>query len=62
VKTFFDFIDLAPKWEKIADAARQRKAKKEGRASGLHYNPLTRSAALGRRTDVNYLACAVKPA
>ena len=28
--------------------------------SGLHYNPLTRSAALGRRTDVNYLACAVK--
>ena len=30
--------------------------------SGLHYNPLTHSAALGRRTDVNYLACAVKPA
>ncbi len=30
--------------------------------SGLHYNPLTRRAALGRRTDVNYLACAVKPA
>jgi 2-polyprenyl-6-hydroxyphenyl methylase / 3-demethylubiquinone-9 3-methyltransferase len=28
--------------------------------SGLHYNPLTHSAALGRRTDVNYLACAVK--
>lgn len=30
--------------------------------SGLHYNPLTRSASLGRRTDVNYLACAAKPA
>ncbi len=30
--------------------------------SGLHYNPLTRSATLGRRTEVNYLACAVKPA
>jgi 2-polyprenyl-6-hydroxyphenyl methylase/3-demethylubiquinone-9 3-methyltransferase len=30
--------------------------------SGLHYNPLTHSASLGRRTDVNYLACAVKPA
>jgi 2-polyprenyl-6-hydroxyphenyl methylase/3-demethylubiquinone-9 3-methyltransferase len=30
--------------------------------SGLHYNPLTRRATLGRRTDVNYLACAVKPA
>jgi 2-polyprenyl-6-hydroxyphenyl methylase/3-demethylubiquinone-9 3-methyltransferase len=29
--------------------------------SGLHYNPLTRSASLGRRTDVNYLACAHKP-
>lgn len=29
--------------------------------SGLHYNPLTRRATLGRRTDVNYLACAVKP-
>ena len=29
--------------------------------SGLHYNPLTRSATLGRRTEVNYLACAVKP-
>lgn len=29
--------------------------------SGLQYNPLTRSATLGRRTDVNYLACAVKP-
>ena len=28
--------------------------------SGLHYNPLTRRATLGRRTDVNYLACAVK--
>ncbi len=30
--------------------------------SGLHYNPLTRRATLGRRTEVNYLACAVKPA
>ncbi len=30
--------------------------------SGLHYNPMTRRATLGRRTDVNYLACAVKPA
>jgi 2-polyprenyl-6-hydroxyphenyl methylase/3-demethylubiquinone-9 3-methyltransferase len=30
--------------------------------SGLNYNPLTRKASLGRRTDVNYLACAVKPA
>jgi 2-polyprenyl-6-hydroxyphenyl methylase/3-demethylubiquinone-9 3-methyltransferase len=30
--------------------------------SGLHYNPLTHTAALGRRTDVNYLACAVKSA
>ncbi|MEO7478411.1 MAG: bifunctional 2-polyprenyl-6-hydroxyphenol methylase/3-demethylubiquinol 3-O-methyltransferase UbiG [Lysobacteraceae bacterium] len=30
--------------------------------SGVHYNPLTRRASLGRRTDVNYLACAVKPA
>jgi 2-polyprenyl-6-hydroxyphenyl methylase/3-demethylubiquinone-9 3-methyltransferase len=30
--------------------------------SGLHYNPLTRSAALSQRTDVNYLACAIKPA
>ena len=29
--------------------------------SGLHYNPLTRSASLGRRTEVNYLACAVRP-
>ncbi|HTA66578.1 MAG TPA: bifunctional 2-polyprenyl-6-hydroxyphenol methylase/3-demethylubiquinol 3-O-methyltransferase UbiG [Xanthomonadaceae bacterium] len=29
--------------------------------SGLHYNPLTHAAAIGRRTDVNYLACAVKP-
>ena len=29
--------------------------------SGLHYNPLTRKASLGARTDVNYLACAVKP-
>jgi 2-polyprenyl-6-hydroxyphenyl methylase/3-demethylubiquinone-9 3-methyltransferase len=30
--------------------------------SGLHYNPLTRRATLGRRTEVNYLACAMKPA
>ena len=30
--------------------------------SGLLYNPVTRRAALGSRTDVNYLACAVKPA
>jgi len=30
--------------------------------SGLHYNPLARRAVLGRSTDVNYLACAVKPA
>jgi len=30
--------------------------------SGLHYNPLTRCATLGRRTDVNYLACAIRPA
>jgi 2-polyprenyl-6-hydroxyphenyl methylase/3-demethylubiquinone-9 3-methyltransferase len=30
--------------------------------SGLHYNPLTRGAGLDNRTDVNYLACAVKPA
>ncbi len=30
--------------------------------SGLLYNPLLRRATLGRRTDVNYLACAVKPA
>lgn len=29
--------------------------------SGLYYNPLTRSARVGRKTDVNYLACAVKP-
>ncbi|MBS0463930.1 MAG: bifunctional 2-polyprenyl-6-hydroxyphenol methylase/3-demethylubiquinol 3-O-methyltransferase UbiG [Proteobacteria bacterium] len=29
--------------------------------SGLYYNPLARSARIGRRTDVNYLACAVKP-
>ncbi len=29
---------------------------------GLHYNPLTRSASLGSRTDVNYLASAHKPA
>jgi 2-polyprenyl-6-hydroxyphenyl methylase/3-demethylubiquinone-9 3-methyltransferase len=30
--------------------------------SGLHYNPLARRATLGRRTEVNYLACAVKSA
>jgi 2-polyprenyl-6-hydroxyphenyl methylase/3-demethylubiquinone-9 3-methyltransferase len=30
--------------------------------SGLLYNPLAHSASLGRRTDVNYLACARKPA
>jgi 2-polyprenyl-6-hydroxyphenyl methylase/3-demethylubiquinone-9 3-methyltransferase len=30
--------------------------------AGLHYNPLTRRASLGRQADVNYLACAVKPA
>ena len=30
--------------------------------SGLLYNPLTRSASLGRRIEVNYLACAYKPA
>lgn len=29
--------------------------------TGLHYNPLMRSASLGRRTDVNYLASARKP-
>jgi 2-polyprenyl-6-hydroxyphenyl methylase/3-demethylubiquinone-9 3-methyltransferase len=29
--------------------------------SGLHYNPLTRSATVGGHTQVNYLACAVKP-
>ena len=29
---------------------------------GLHYNPLTRSASLGSRTDVNYLSSAHKPA
>ncbi len=29
--------------------------------SGLLYNPLARSASLGSRTDVNYLACARKP-
>ena len=29
--------------------------------SGLQYNPLARRATLGGRTDVNYLACAVKP-
>lgn len=30
--------------------------------SGLQYYPLARRATLGRVTDVNYLACAVKPA
>lgn len=29
--------------------------------SGLHYNPLTRSASVGGHTQVNYLACACKP-
>jgi 2-polyprenyl-6-hydroxyphenyl methylase/3-demethylubiquinone-9 3-methyltransferase len=29
--------------------------------SGLSYNPLARSASLGRRVDVNYLVCAHKP-
>lgn len=29
--------------------------------SGLVYDPLRQRARLGRRTDVNYLACAVKP-
>src|SRR5690606_17093105 len=29
--------------------------------SGLHYNPLTRSAAVGGHAQVNYLACARKP-
>lgn len=29
--------------------------------SGLIYDPLRHSARLGSRTDVNYLACAVKP-
>ncbi|HEX6998706.1 MAG TPA: bifunctional 2-polyprenyl-6-hydroxyphenol methylase/3-demethylubiquinol 3-O-methyltransferase UbiG [Gammaproteobacteria bacterium] len=29
--------------------------------TGLHYNPLTRSYALGGNVDVNYLAHAVKP-
>lgn len=30
--------------------------------SGLNYNPLAHSASLGRHPDVNYLACARKPA
>jgi 2-polyprenyl-6-hydroxyphenyl methylase/3-demethylubiquinone-9 3-methyltransferase len=30
--------------------------------SGLHYEPITRRAWRGGRTDVNYLACARKPA
>ena len=30
--------------------------------SGMQYNPLTQRASLGQRTDVNYLACAAKPA
>ncbi len=29
--------------------------------SGLRYNPIARSATIGSRTDVNYLACARKP-
>jgi 2-polyprenyl-6-hydroxyphenyl methylase / 3-demethylubiquinone-9 3-methyltransferase len=29
--------------------------------SGLHYNPLTRHAWVGRGTAVNYLACATRP-
>ena len=29
--------------------------------SGLIYDPLSHSARIGSRTDVNYLACAVKP-
>jgi SAM-dependent methyltransferase len=29
--------------------------------SGLHYNPLTRSATVGGHAQVNYLACARKP-
>lgn len=30
--------------------------------SGIDYNPLTRRAAIGKSTQVNYLACAVRPA
>src|SRR5690606_36895168 len=30
--------------------------------SGLHYDPLRRTASVGGHTAVNYLACAVKPA
>jgi hypothetical protein len=41
VETFFDFIDLAPRWEKIVDSATKRKAKKKGLASGLHYQGFT---------------------
>jgi 2-polyprenyl-6-hydroxyphenyl methylase/3-demethylubiquinone-9 3-methyltransferase len=29
--------------------------------SGLAYEPWRNAARVGRRTDVNYLACAVKP-
>ena len=29
--------------------------------SGLIYDPLRHTARVGERTDVNYLACAVKP-
>ena len=29
--------------------------------SGLYYDPLRHSARVGKRTDVNYLACALKP-
>ena len=29
--------------------------------SGLAYNPLTRHAAVARKTAINYLACAIKP-
>ena len=29
--------------------------------SGLIYNPLNHTARVGGRTDVNYLACAMKP-
>jgi 2-polyprenyl-6-hydroxyphenyl methylase/3-demethylubiquinone-9 3-methyltransferase len=29
--------------------------------SGLYYDPLRHSARIGKRTDVNYLACALKP-
>ena len=52
MKTFFDFIDLAPKWEKIIDSAKQRKAKKDGYASGLHYNKFT--DLVGLAAEVGY--------